>query len=397
MKNIILVDKPFVSGFLRETIVNFRFPVLRTAIAEELLTGSDINFVEESELIEAFQKTAPPSLITTSENAINWIGKHLPSSELYQKTRIFKDKVLFRQVLEGLFPDFYFQEIDANMLDKLDISSVPMPFIIKPAVGFFSLGVYKVNTPDEWPAVKQSVKNDILNIQQIYPLDVLDTARFIIEENIEGEEYACDAYYDQDGEPVILCIMHHIYGSSRDVSDRVYMISAEIIKEKLIPFTEFLRSMSTVLKLKNFPLHIEVRVDKNNILRPIEINPLRYGAWCTSADLSYMAFRFNSYEYFLEKKKPDWDHLLKGKEDKIFSIIILNNSTGLDVNDINGFDYEKLLAGFQNVLEFRQTDYRKYLIFGFLFTETSKENYGEIEAILSNDLKEFVNVIRETE
>ena len=35
-------------------------------------------------------------------------------------------------------------------------------------------------------------------------------------------------------------------------------------------------------------------------------------------------------------------------------------------------------------------DYRKHPIFGFLFTQTHKQNFKEIEYILHSDLSEFV-------
>jgi hypothetical protein len=38
------------------------------------------------------------------------------------------------------------------------------------------------------------------------------------------------------------------------------------------------------LHLKNFPAHAEVRIDENKII-PIEVNPLRFGGFCTTADL----------------------------------------------------------------------------------------------------------------
>jgi hypothetical protein len=41
----------------------------------------------------------------------------------------------------------------------------------------------------------------------IYPEQVLDTRSFLIEEYIEGDEFALDAYFDGDGNPVILNIL----------------------------------------------------------------------------------------------------------------------------------------------------------------------------------------------
>ena len=38
--------------------------------------------------------------------------------------------------------------------------------------------------------------------------------------------------------------------------------------------------------LKNFPLHTEVRVNEKGEIIPIEVNPMRFGGWCTTADFT---------------------------------------------------------------------------------------------------------------
>ena len=137
---------------------------------------------------------------------------------------------------------------------------------------------------------------------------------------------------------------------------------------------------------------MEVRLDDTGKLRPIEINPLRFGGWCTTADMTWFSFGFNPYVYLFTDQSPDWEQLIKGKEDKIFSNIVLTNSTGYDVKQIKAFDYEGLKARFEKPLELRRADYQEYLIFGFLFAETSKDNFREIEWILNADLKEFITL-----
>ena len=143
--------------------------------------------------------------------------------------------------------------------------------------------------------------------------------------------------------------------------------------------------------VKNFPVHIELRRDNDGALLPIEVNPMRFGGWCTTADMSFIAYGFNPYLYFFLQKKPNWSEVLKGKEGKLFSIIVLDNSTGIDINEIKSFDYENLLSCFEKPLELRKIDYKKYSVFGFLFTETRDDNFIELKNILDSDLNEFVS------
>ena len=48
---------------------------------------------------------------------------------------------------------------------------------------------------------------------------------------------------------------------------------------------EFLQSIGQQVGLKNFLVYVELRVDNEGVIYPIEINPLRFGGWCTTGDL----------------------------------------------------------------------------------------------------------------
>jgi len=180
----------------------------------------------------------------------------------------------------------------------------------------------------------------------------------------------------------VLSILKHVFSSDSDVSDRVYISSKEIIERNLDEFTGFARKIGALAGVKNFPVHIELRRDDNGTLLPIEVNPMRFGGWCTTADISYL------------QKKPDWPEILKGKEGKLYSVIVLDNSTGIGTDEITSFNYEKLLAQFEKPLELRKVDHKTYPLFGFLFTETRQDNYIELENILNSDLTEFISTDR---
>jgi len=335
-----------------------------------------------------------PAIYTNSENAIGWIAKHLAFSDLPGKIDLFKDKLKFRELTKSIFPGLIFKGVQVEDLKDIEFNELPLPFIIKPTVGFFSMGVYKVSDLEEWEKTIEFLHAEIDQIKDLYPEEVLNTRSFIIEQLIEGEEYAFDAYFDSTGEPIVLSILKHIFSSDADVSDRVYISSREIIESNLDEFTGFARKIGDLANVKNFPVHIEIRRDKNGTLLPIEVNPMRFGGWCTTADLSFLAFGLNPYMYYYSQKKPDWPDILKGKEGKLFSIIVLDNSTGIDTDEIASFDYEKLLSQFEKPLELRKVDHKTYPLFGFLFTETRQDNYIELENILHSDLTEFVSTDR---
>ena len=389
---MILLDKPYVSEFLKETIKKYNLPVIKTPTALDFIGNNGFLFLEEDAAIKMLKSNPETLIYTNSENAINWIVNNLGFTDLPVKVNLFKDKVKFRTLTKELNPGLFYQAIRLDDLRTISIKDFPKPFVIKPSVGFFSFGVYTVANDEAWEHIVNSIYEEVEAVKQIYPVEVLDTTTFIAEEFINGTEYAFDAYFDNDGNPVILNILKHIFSSDADTSDRVYLSSADIIRENLERFGNFLKQVGNLVGLKNFPMHVEVRVDDSGKIIPIEVNPLRFGGWCTTADFTYHAYGFNSYHYLLTQQKPDWERILKDKEGKIFSIIVLNNSTSEKVENINNFDYEKLCACFEKPLFLSKADYKTYHIFGFVFAETKLQNFSEIEYILKSDLREFITL-----
>lgn len=389
---MIFLDKPFVSDFLRKTIKENGFPVVKTEISENLGFNNGLNILDEEKAIQQARSSENILIYTTSENAIGWIAEHFSFTKLPQKIELFKDKAKFRTLIEPMYPDFYFREIQIGDLDDLSLENIPTPCIIKPAVGFFSMGVYKVTGPGKWEQVKEAIRVEVDRVKDLYPTEVLNTKSFIIEQCIEGEEFAVDAYFDALGDPVILNIHKHIFSSNEDVSDRVYISSKEIIESNIDQFYAFLKEIGRLSGVRNFPVHAEIRRDRTGSVLPIEINPMRFGGWCSTADAAHLAYGFNPYVLYFSQKRPEWKEILKNKEGKLYSIVVLDNSTGIEGTQIASFDYDRLLSNFEKPIEIRKIDYEEYPVFGFLFTETKEENIFELERILKSDLKEFITV-----
>ncbi len=388
---MILIDKPYVSDFLKETLEQTQIQVIKTPFAEKELSGLSIHFVTEQEAVNLFDGSAKVPLYTNSENAIEWVENHLPLSAFAANNKLFKNKVLFRELIKPMFPDFFFRGILFEKLDELDVSNFSYPFVIKPAIGFFSLGVHKVENAESWKNVLAEIKHEIEIQKGVYPEIVLNTSQFIIEQNIEGDEYALDCYFDSEGKVTVLNIMHHLFSSGKDVNDRVYSTSKQIIENNMQKMETFLQTIGNLAKLKNYPAHVEVRVDAQGKVIPIEVNPMRFGGWCTTADLTWFAYQLNSYECYQKGLKPDWNKIFEGKENAEFSLIVLDNSTGVEVSEINNFNYDKLILNFNKILNLRKVNHQKYLIFGFMFVETPINDKSELNFILHSNLKEFIS------
>ncbi len=396
-----LLDQPYISDFFRRTLKEHRIPVIATpaALQMDLLPGT--NLVDPAEAVAqisakigAYAGSSEDSgqfspLYTTSENALVWIATNLSNTDIPATINLFKDKLKFRRHTKALFPDFFFQGVQHSELATLNIEKLKFPFIIKPSVGFFSMGVHKVDSAEDWLPVVARINAEIAMNQQIYPLAVLDTATFILEECIEGDEFAVDVYFDSDGNAVVVGIHQHLFACAKDVSDRVYITSKQIVSAHLDEFTAFATAVGKQLGVRNFPVHIELR-RQGGIILPIEVNPMRFGGWCTTADSTAMAFNFNPYVAYYTRQVPDWSTILKGKDDTVNSLVVLDNSTGLAPTEIAGFDYAALTSDFEQVLELRRIDYRRYNVFGFLFSATRADNMLELERILQSNLSDYV-------
>lgn len=387
---MIILDRPYVSEFLKNTISENQIPILKTPLLDEFNINGNFVCKTETEFIEYFKQIPDSKIYTNSENAINWISQNLSFTSIPEKINLFKDKVLFRDLIRGLYPDFWYKSLNVEDFDKIDINQIPKPFIIKPAIGFFSMAVYRVNSNEEWEPVKAKIHRELERVKGIYPKEVMDTGKFIMEQIIDGDEYAIDASYDQKGGLVIYNIMHHVFASGNDFSDRLYITSEKIMREKLAGFEDFLSRIGKLAGLRNFPLHVEVRVDKTGKILPIEVNPLRFGAWCTTADATWYAYGFSSIASFFSGNKPDWEKILASKKGKTYALMVIENSTGHEAVQIKSFNYDKLLADFEKPLELRKIDWHKYPVFAFLFAESRDENFAELERILKSNLSEYI-------
>ncbi|OEF95696.1 ATP-grasp domain-containing protein [Desulfuribacillus alkaliarsenatis] len=386
---MIILDKPYVSKFLQDTIKRLNIPVLKNDAVEELKLSEEIPYLTDEQFVEKYKEDSGKLLYCNSENPINWIANNLAFTRLPAIIQQFKDKVQFRKMLEPMYPEFYYKKVRFDELEALDVSEMKFPFIIKPSVGFFSMGVYKVVSRKAWVHVNKQLQIDALAMAYKYPPEVVDANKLIIEENIDGDEFAIDVYYDRNGNPVILNVLEHIFSSGEDVSDRVYITSKNIIEKHYDRLIEFFEQMGQAFSVNNFPMHVEVRIDRHDNILPIEVNPMRFAGWCTT-DLAQHAYGINVYEYYFMQKKPDWKHILKDKAGKVYSIVVADVPKDINIDSIKGFEFELFKKHFQNPLEIRKVDYSKHGVFAFLFAETDEQNMDEIEYIVKSDLKEYI-------
>jgi hypothetical protein len=385
---MILLDKPYVSTFLQKTARDMGIPVLNCSNNRELVSITDLETVNEDEFLKIAKAKSPLLLYCNSENSLQWIYRNLQCTGIPRAIEMFKDKVRFRELVQQIYPHFLFKEVPYDQLSNVDTSKINKPFIIKPSIGFFSMGVHKVSADHEWGSIIGLIQVEMEKVKGLYPTEVMNSSKFIIEEYIEGAEYAMDAYYDNNGDPVILNILEHPFSSNGDVSDRIYFTSKQIIKKYLIAFTEVLTSIGKATGISNFPVHVEVRVDKSGNVMPIEVNPMRFAGWCTT-DIAYYAYGINVYEYYFNQKRPNWDHILKTDDHKLYCLVVADIPGDINLAEIEGINYKAYLSNFSNLLEFRKVDHKQYPVFAFSFISVECD-LKEVNEILKLDSRQHI-------
>ena len=181
-------------------------------------------------------------------------------------------------------------------------------------------------------------------------------------------------------------MLRHEFANAADTTDRCYITGPSIIREHVAHFTEWLTEVNKYVGAKNFPVHVETRME-NGVIAPIEFNPLRFAGIC-GTEIAYHAYGFHTYDYFLRGVKPDWDKLLEGKEGKLYCMGYIPAPEALAAGKC-AFDYEAFLSHFSGLQAFHEFDAQATGALGFIFIETNESDETERVFLRDADLNRF--------
>lgn len=389
---MIILDEPYVSDHLISWVEQSGHPVLNNPMAQTIAQNHTLNLVSEEEAKKRLNEGE--RIYTNSENALTWITENVSNPALCEGINIFKDKALTRTILQSLDKDLFFKTCTSEELESLDFTELEdhLPFILKPSVGFCSMGVYPIYHKSDWDHALARIKSDTASWNELYPNSVIDTNTFLIEGFISGTEYALDAFFDEAGDAHILTVLRHDFASETDTSDRMYLTSVEIYDEVHDIFLDWLNQVNKLVKVSNFPVHVEVRLEKDADqarVHVIEFNPLRF-AGLGGTDISLHAFDFYSYGAFLENKLPSREQMVEKSKGHTFCMSLLNPPS--DLEEHATFDYQAFCERFGKVVDLVPFDPAQTGMFGFAFLEVLPGHEEEIEYLKTTDLSEFISV-----
>ncbi|WP_139491543.1 ATP-grasp domain-containing protein [Brevibacillus dissolubilis] len=321
---------------------------------------------------EAIEIDTSDKCIVTSEAYIKELSKKYPKS--YRDALTLKNKGVVREIISKSYPTLQFLVGTKDQLLSSDLGSLAYPVILKPNMGYGSLGVNGADSETELRALIS-----IVGSGEVYAEDVVSRSTLLIETRIEGEEFAADAYFDSYGTPVILNIYKRSFLSSNDVSDRIYLSSSDLVMEKIHEATKVMNSLAP-LDLRDFPVHFEWRTcSRTGEPVPIEFNPIRFAGSFTS-DLTYYAYGFNPYVMFIRGETPNWSEIHASHSGRKYGFFCAEGT-------FSAVDWNGLFSNFPRMLNYYKSNEYDPQLFGVVFFEYFKEE--DVDHLLRLDLSKF--------
>jgi hypothetical protein len=94
----------------------------------------------------------------------------------------------------------------------------------------------------------------------------------------------------------------------------------------------------------------------------------------------------------MEQKQPNWNQILKEKEEKISAFILGDFPTDISHKKIRKIDYKRFSDKFEHPLTVRKIDYKKNPLFSITFAEfeDSTEGWKKIDKIMKDDFRDVI-------
>ena len=327
--------------------------------------------------------TKKDKVYSPTESALEIILKRSEDETFRNAVVSLKDKFEFRELMSNLYQDFFYRKIDLKDLETAELDRTKS-YIIKPNKGFFGTAVKTLKPETDLTATVFDMKAELETNKKYFSDSILSADEMIIEQLAVGEEYAVDMYFDDDGKPVILNIYHHPLPEKQEYFHVLYYTNRKLFDRFYDKLMDIFADLTKHLNVKNFPIHAEFILEED-ILVPIEMNPLRYGGFGLS-DLTFYAFGFNPFQAFFDNFKPNWEEIHSANNDKNFGWVLGYN--GIDVNvKTQQPNHEKYKTYLGNVLHYVETDYQNLPVFSVSYVEDDSSE--SLQRMLQTEFNDF--------
>jgi ATP-grasp domain len=208
----------------------------------------------------------------------------------------------------------------------------------------------------------------------------------LIEQYVDGPEYAVDMFYDCHGKPVITNIYAHPEPKHKKYLQMLYYTSEDVFINFYESLYNFFLKFNEDLEIKSFPIHAEFKLE-NNTLIPIEFNPARFGGMGLCC-LTTHAFQFNPVQYYLLDQAPDWKKIWQRNKNNYFCWLLAYNGADIDLQTYrpNHNKFKKFISASIDILAYQELDYLNNPGFAIAYLQTQqKSNLNNLLSIEFND------------
>ena len=322
-------------------------------------------------------------IIISTETVLDDVLQRLDNPEKLELISTLKNKVECRRMLTALFPDFFFKEIAIPDLASLELDPNERYFV-KPIKGYWGSAAYPLDKDTDLKELTEDITRQLQIRTNIFSDHVVAKDRLIVEEFIDGEEYAVDMFFNEDGKPVITNICYHPLPKKMEYLHVVYYTSYDVFHLLYDNLIQFFTELNKMLNACNIPIHGEFKLHKGK-LTPVELNPLRFGS-DGFADLSYHAFGFNPFLCFAQNCSPDWGKVWQGREEKVYAFYLGYNGSDLDTSKVRP-DLRNFRRLFSNILADTAMNYQSTLAFSVMYIE--ENSLDRIHELLEIEFNEY--------
>lgn len=195
--------------------------------------------------------------------------------------RCLKDKTLFKA--HPAIRDHITRHLELSpamrapeALRAVTEAGLTFPIVLKPSNGFYSAGVVKAATPEEFAKAFLQTKRVCTVLRENS-----GDSTMLAEEYLDGNEYAIDGMVS-DGRVVPLQIHRKLPPLVGPLFHEIAYLSEPFDVDKGRDFAAMLENMIPALGLDNSPFHAEFRFDGDGTLRILEIAPRLCGGGTTT-------------------------------------------------------------------------------------------------------------------
>lgn len=352
---------------------------------ETLPETEGLELVSESAFVENYDGISSSGKIcVTSEASLESILRKMKDGSKKRAIQSLKDKLLFRDLLKTEYPSLTYHHINYDEIAHISISDKK---VMKPVKGCFGTAVKIVDAYSDLHQIARDIKTEISKNASLFSESVLSQSEFIIEDFIEGEEYAVDMFYDSKGIPHIVNIYYHPLPRHEDYLHMIYYTNRKVFETVYDDALTFFQKLNDKLGIKDIALHSEFKLSQKLI--PIEINAMRFGGMGLG-NMVYHSLNVNPYLHFINEQSPDWSRIWQEYPHSNFVYFIAYNGSNIDIHAQQP-NIDKLEGEFTRILNKTLFDYKKQLAFGVYTLDESREN---IDRLLAIDFNEYFEDIQ---